>query len=280
MWAVIGGSGFEKFDGVEKLRSLDRKTPFGEASSGFALLSHRGREFLFIPRHGESHELSPSEVNYAANIYAMKRQGAKQLLAFSAVGSLQAELAPGDLVVPAQFIDRTKGLRRVSFSGGGIVAHVSLADPVWSLGTAWLKSAAKKYSFRSHFDKTAIVIEGPYFSTRAESHAARAVGADIIGMTAFPEFALAREAGLAYLPASFVTDFDSWNDKIEHVTIAEVIRVMRENNAKAFQILGAVLESGLERDEATAKSGLNTGLMTKLESLSGDKRIVLETLLR
>lgn len=274
MWAVIGGSGFEKFSAVEKIRDLDRATPFGEASSGLKLVKVKtaGKtvECIFLPRHGEKHELLPSEVNYCANIYALKRHGANKVVAFSAVGSLRQELRPGDMVVPVQYIDRTKSLRRASFTGNGIVGHVALAKPIWREAADYLKRLHQDFSFQLHFERTALVVEGPYFSTSAESHQFRAMSADIIGMTAFPEYALAREAGLGFLPCSFVTDYDSWNDAIPHVTLAQVLELMRQNNEKAFQVLQALLASPLARDAAAKAGALPNNLMCARESLSAD----------
>ncbi|MEI6791306.1 MAG: helix-hairpin-helix domain-containing protein, partial [Myxococcaceae bacterium] len=203
MWAIIGGSGFENFPEFEILEDLERETPFGLASSGAKKIRLAGEEILFISRHGRSHELLPSEVNYQANIFLLKKLGATKILAISSVGSLREELKPGDLVVPTQYIDRTKSIRQHTFAGNGLVSHVSLADPV-SLGLVdELKKQTPKFDFDSHFDRTSIIIEGPGFSTRAEANYYQKIGADIIGMTAFPEYALAREAGMHYLPCSF-----------------------------------------------------------------------------
>lgn len=284
MWAVIGGSGFEKFSEVEKVRDLDRETPFGMASSGLKLVRVRAGkndapiECIFLPRHGERHELLPSEVNFAANIFALKRAGARKIMAFSAVGSLREELAPGDMVVPTQYIDRTKSLRRSSFCGNGVVGHVSLAHPTWKAAGDYLRRFAKDFAFKIHFDRVALVVEGPYFSTQAESHSFRALGCDIIGMTAFPEYALAREAGMGFVPCSFVTDYDCWNDKIAHVTLDEVIQTMHKNNGKAFQVLQLLLASPLEQDELAHEGSLRTGLMTPWENVAKDQQAWLEVL--
>lgn len=274
MWSIIGGSGFEKFDGFKTIEKLDRETPFGKTSEGFKKVSVNGNEALFIPRHGEHHSLTPSEVNYRANIYALKKMGATKLLSFSAIGSLDKHLAPGDMVVPNQFIDRTKGIRKVSFSGEGIVAHVSLAKPVSPELTEFVLSLRSQVPFKIHSNVKHITIEGPYFSTQAESKMFIASGAQTIGMTSFPEYALAREAGLAYVPCSFVTDFDAWDDSIPHVTVEEVMRVMKDNNKKAFAILEKILAC---RDEKILKlnateMGLKNGLMTPFESMTPDQQ--------
>ena len=281
MIGVIGGSGFEQFEGFETRESLSTSTPFGEASSGFRRVSIAGTECLFLSRHGAHHELLPSEVNYRANIYALKKAGAKALVSFSAVGSLVKECAPGDLVVPHQYIDRTKSLRKTSFCGDGVIGHVSLAKPICEEMASQLQLITREQIFPSHFKKTYVCVEGPYFSTKAESHSYRALGADIIGMTNFPEYGLAREAGLPYLPCCFVTDYDCWDDSIPHVTVEEVIRVMKGNNAKAFTLLKALVARGEDlwkKSEAPA-GGLRTGLFMPRESIPAKHRDWLEVLL-
>ena len=276
MWAIIGGTGFEKFEGFKNLGELDRKTPFGETSIGFKKVNLDGVEALFIPRHGTNHNLLPTEVNYRANIYALKKMGATKLLGFSAVGSLIEECVPGDLVIPAQFIDRTRGIRKSSFFGEGLVGHVSLAEPVTSRLVDVLKRGSKEFEFKSHFDKTLIVIEGPQFSTKAESCFYRSLKAHIIGMTSYPEYALAREAGLAYMNCCFVTDYDCWKEDTPHVTVHEVIKVMKENNKKAFHVARALLHSQDKALQSLSEKerGFGSALMTPLESLEEQRQWV------
>lgn len=274
MWAIIGGSGFEKFDGFEVVEELDTETPFGGASSGLKKVRLEGQEILFLSRHGKDHEKLPSEVNYRANIYAFKKYGVKGVLAFSAVGSLRQEFAPGDLMIPTNYLDRTKGVRAHTFCGDGIVGHVSLAHPVCKKAASRVLALTGKHEgWKTHTDGTYVCIEGPYFSTLPESHFYRSLGGDIIGMTNFPEFALAREAGLAYMPCCFVTDYDCWNEERPHVTLDEVLRVMRENNSKAFQIAKAVLKahpdvmSLWKNGDNPDASSLKVGLMTPKEKI-------------
>lgn len=281
MWAIIGGTGFEQFEGFETISKLQRETPFGLTSIGFKKVSLQGQEALFIPRHGTHHDLLPTEVNYRANIYALKKYGATKLLGFSAVGSLASECAPGDLVIPSQFIDRTKGLRKPSYCGDGIVGHVSLAEPVTTCFVEELKGSCESFDFKTHFDKTLVVMEGPQFSTKAESHLYRSWKADIIGMTSYPEFALAREAGLAYMNCCFVTDYDCWKDDIPHVTVEEVMRVMKENNQKAFHVAKAMLHSSDPKVQQASelKNGLSSALMTPMENLRPEQVEWVKTLL-
>lgn len=273
MLGIIGGSGFEKFEEFETVALLDRETPFGLASSGFKKVRVDGTEFLFISRHGDHHEHLPSEINYRANVFALKKQGANAIISFSAVGSLRKEFPPGDLVVPYQYIDRTKSLRAHTFLGKGLIGHVSLAKPICEVMANRLKELIVGSEFTSHFGQTYVCIEGPYFSTKAESNTYRQMGADIIGMSNFPEYALAREAGLPYLPCCFVTDYDCWDDNIPHVTVEEVIKVMRKNNSKAFSILRQVLKvKDLENGSLAFEGGLKTGLFMPLEAIPADKK--------
>lgn len=273
MIGVIGGSGFEKFDEFEVIELLDRETPFGLAASGFKRVRVGSHEFLFMSRHGEHHEHLPSEVNYRANIYAMKKMGVKAIVSFSAVGSLEKECAPGDLVIPNQYIDRTKGIRKHTFLGEGLIGHVSLAKPICDQMEKAVKELVVKHSFKTHFDKCYVVIEGPYFSTKAESNSYRQMNANIIGMTNFPEFALAREAGIPYLPCCFVTDYDCWDDSIPHVTVEEVIKVMKGNNAKAFALFKDILAAGpIWENSSAPMGGLKTGLFMAPDAIPADKK--------
>lgn len=277
MLGIIGGSGFEKFEEFETVELLDRETPFGQAATGFKKVRVDGTEFLFISRHGEHHEHLPSEINYRANIYAFKNLGVKAIVSFSAVGSLQKELAPGDLVIPYQYIDRTKSLRNHTYFGGGLIGHVSLAKPICEIMAERTKKLVQaqglNQKFKIHFGQTYVCIEGPYFSTKAESNTYRQMQAQIIGMSNFPEYALAREAGLPYLPCCFVTDYDCWDDTIPHVTVDEVIKVMKHNNSKAFSILKMLLkEKNISEGSLAYEGGLRTGLFMPKEAIPSEMR--------
>lgn len=273
MFGIIGGSGFEKFDDFETVELLNRETPFGLASSGFKKVRVNGIEFLFISRHGDHHEMLPSEINYRANIFALKNNGAKAIVSFSAIGSLEKACKPGDLVIPYQYIDRTKGVRQHSFLGDGLIGHISLAKPICEVMAERLKPLTAKQGFETHYAKTYVCIEGPYFSTKAESLSYRQMGADIIGMSNFPEYALAREAGLPYLPCCFVTDYDCWDDSIPHVTVEEVIKVMKGNNSKAFAVLKEILaQKDFWAGSLAPEGGLRSGLFMPKEAIPLDKR--------
>ncbi len=280
MWAVIGGSGFEKFDAFTIIEELETKTFFGDCSSGLKRVRLGDVEFLFLPRHGTSHELLPSEINYRANIFALKKYGASKVMSISAVGSLRKELNLGDMVVPYQYIDRTKSLRRQTFCGDGIVGHVSLAKPVTMELVEQVQAVADKMDFKIHFNKMAITMEGPAFSTKAESDCHRQFGGDLIGMTAYPEYALIREAGLAFLPCSFVTDYDCWDENRPHVTLEAFKDVMRVNNQRAFNMASALISNGEEvLPQGCPDQGLKTGIMTPRDKWTNEQKQWLSVLL-
>ncbi len=273
MIAIIGGSGFENFEGFKVLERFEIETPFGKHSTGLKKVSIGEKEALFLSRHGEHHELTPSEINYRANIFALKKLGAKSILSVSAVGSLKEEHAPGNLVVPNQFFDRTKGIRKSTFCGDGLVGHVSLAHPVCAQASMKISSIAKSLDISVSLGGTYVCMEGPQFSTYAESIHYQSLGGDVIGMTNFPEVALAREAGMSYVPLSFITDYDCWDTSRPHVTLDEVKRIMKGNNEKAFQILKLALQDeSLFENCDCLNQGLKFGLMTPQERLTPSQR--------
>ncbi len=273
MIAIIGGSGFESFLEFETLEILEIKTPFGPHSSGLKKVRINGNEAIFISRHGQHHELTPSEINYRANIFALKKLGAKGILSASAVGSLKLEHEPGKLVLPLQFFDRTKGVRAHTFCGDGVVGHVSLAHPVCKDAATHIYNLAKTAGVPTHLGGTYICIEGPQFSTYSESVHYQSLNGDVIGMTNVPEVSLAREAGISYVPMSFVTDYDCWDTSRPHVTLEEVKAIMKSNNEKAFIILSQALqnESIFEGCDC-ANQGLKFGLMTPKERLTATQK--------
>lgn len=235
---VLGGSGLYAIDALEGARWTRVETPWGEPSDEILLGRIAGVRFAFLPRHGRGHRIPPSELNARANIDALKRVGCTDLLALSAVGSLREAIAPGAFVVADQFIDRTAG-RPSSFFGTGMVAHVSLADPVCPRLSALAAAAGRAAGAEVIEGGTYIAIEGPQFSTRAESRLYREWGADIIGMTAMPEARLAREAELPYALVGMSTDYDSWRDDVAHVEVDEVLRIMHANAATARRLVAA-----------------------------------------
>lgn len=238
---VIGGSGLSGLDGLEDTEQVEVSTPYGPPSAPVTVGTLAGQRVAFLARHGEGHRLSPSEVPYRANLHALRELGVRQVVAVSAVGSLTAQLAPGTLVVPDQVVDRTRGVRERSFFGGGVVAHVPMAEPFCARSRRLLLGAAERAGLRDVADGgTYCCIEGPQFSTRAESRLYRSWGLDIIGMTAVPEAALAREAQLCYAVLALVTDYDSWHESTEPVTARMVTRTMHANAENARRVLRAV----------------------------------------
>lgn len=239
---IIGGSGFYDLPGVSQAQRVDVQTPFGPPSAPPTVGQLEGRRVVFLARHGREHALLPGEVNARANIYALKRLGVTQIISVSAVGSLRDEVSPGDVVLPDQFIDRTVG-RAQTFFGQGAVAHVSLATPVCAGLAGMLAASAQEREGRLHHRGTYLCIEGPQFSTRAESKLWRAWGADVVGMTNLPEARLAREAEICYATLALPTDYDSWRAAGEEVRVTDVISVLRANVEKARRIVARTVTS-------------------------------------
>jgi len=233
---VIGGSGLYELDGLGDVESVRLETPFGPPSDEYVLGTAAGCRIAFLPRHGRGHRLLPTELNFRANIHGMKQLGVSQLLSVGAVGSLREEIAPGHVVVPDQFIDRTFD-RHATFFGGGVVAHVQLGDPVCSRLAAAVTVAARGAGATLHEGGTYVCMEGPQFSTRAESNLYRAWGADVIGMTNLTEARLAREAEMCYASLAFVTDYDCWREATEDVSVEVILAILAENSAGARRAL-------------------------------------------
>lgn len=245
---VIGGSGLYEMEGLTEVASVRVETPFGEPSDEFVTGVLNGVRMVFLPRHGRGHRLLPSEVNYRANIYGMKKLGVERIISVSAVGSLKEAIVPGHIVIPDQFIDRTKGVRKDTFFGNGIVAHVAFADPVCGQLSNVLYEAAKRAGATAHKGGTYVCMEGPAFSTRAESFMYIGLGASIIGMTNLTEAKLAREAEICYGIIALSTDYDCWHDAHEDVSVEAVIQIIKQNVAMAKGIIRhAVAEIAGER---------------------------------
>lgn len=277
---VIGGSGLYAIDGLEDAQSIRVDSPFGEASDDIVIGMLNGHKFVFLPRHGKGHRLSPSDVNARANIDVLKRAGCTDILAISAIGSLREELPPGQFVLVDQFIDRTVH-RPSSFFGTGMVAHVSMADPVCPRLSALAAEAALVAGAPVHQGGTYLAMEGPQFSSRAESHMYRAWGCDVIGMTAMPEAKLAREAELPYALVGMVTDYDCWREGEDHVEVGAIIAQMNANSARARQLVIELAKILPERREAssidtcldfaliTAPEARDPGLLARLDAVAG-----------
>ncbi len=279
---LIGGSGLYDIEGLEDREWRRVDSPWGELSDELLFGHLDGVRLVFLPRHGRGHRIPPGELNYRANIDALKRAGVTEVISLSAVGSLNADLPPGHFVIVDQFIDRTFA-RRKSFFETGCVAHVSMAHPVCPrLGDA-LEWAAREVSLPHRRGGTYLVMEGPQFSTRAESELYRAWGCDVIGMTNMPEAKLAREAELCYASVAMVTDFDCWHPGHEHVTVEAVIAVMTANADRAKALLRAVIpalgaprgpcpagcDRALDTAIVTAPQHRDPALMAKLDAVAG-----------
>ncbi len=237
---VIGGSGLYELEGITDVRWRRVRTPFGDPSDEYCTGTFEGRPVIFLPRHGRGHRLTPSELNFRANIWGLKSLGAEWIVSISAVGSMKETIHPLDLVVPDQFFDATK--RRVStFFGDGIVAHVGMADPVCPTLAAALEKAARATGAGVHRGGTYVCIEGPQFSTKAESRIYRGWGVDVIGMTNMPEAKLAREAELCYATLALVTDYDVWHPGHDAVTVEAVIQTLLKNVETAKDVLRRVI---------------------------------------
>ncbi|MEA3363275.1 MAG: S-methyl-5'-thioadenosine phosphorylase [Thermodesulfobacteriota bacterium] len=239
---VIGGSGLYEIEGLTDVQEVALETPFGAPSDSYIIGTLGGAKMVFLPRHGRGHRLLPSEVNYRANIYGMKTLGVEQIISVSAVGSMKEEIVPGHIVVPDQFFDRTQGKRASTFFGNGVVGHVQFADPVCADLSAILVESARKVGTTVHQGGTYICIEGPNFSTRAESQIYRSWGVDIIGMTNLPESRLAREAEICYGTVALATDYDCWHDGHDDVSVEAVIAIIQQNVATAKEIIKIAVE--------------------------------------
>jgi 5'-methylthioadenosine phosphorylase len=281
MLAIIGGTGIYELPGMVIDEEVAAPTPFGNPS-GSVLRGHlNGQPLLFLARHGAGHRLLPHEVNYRANIYALKLAGATQILGFSAVGSLVQEIAPGDFAVPSQYLDWTRGHRERSFFGGGVAAHVSTARPVSAALVDWVAARAAEQGMRLHRDVTYCCVEGPRLGTRAESLFMRQAGCQLVGMTNVPEVFLAREAQICYATVGIVTDYDCWmDDTSQHVTVAAIFALYAEAVARARELLGQLLLTSLPAEEAEIRSALDYAVLTPDSALNEAQREWLAVLRR
>jgi 5'-methylthioadenosine phosphorylase len=262
---VIGGSGLYELEGLTDVRWRRVRTPFGDPSDELCTGAFEGRRVIFLPRHGRGHRLTPTELNFRANIWALKSLGAEWVLSISAVGSMKEAIRPLDLVVPDQFFDLTK--RRVSsFFGDGIVAHVGMAEPVCGQLAGKLEEAARATGAAVHRGGTYICIEGPQFSTKAESHIYRSWGVDVIGMTNMPEVKLAREAELCYATLALATDYDVWHESHEVVTVEAVVANLLKNVATAKEVLRRVIPTVAGPRTCECPSLLKSAVITHPES--------------
>ncbi len=268
---VIGGSGLYQMAGLEHRREAAITTPFGDPSDAYVLGTLGGRDVAFLSRHARGHRMLPSEINFRANIYGFKSLGIERIVSISAVGSLREELHPLDVVVPDQFIDMTRH-RPSTFFGAGLVAHVSLADPVCPDLGALLVETAAACGARVHRGGAYLCIEGPQFSTRAESHLFRSFKADVIGMTNAQEVKLAREAEICYATLAMVTDYDCWRPEETPVTVDEVVARLNDNAAMAQEILARVAGRLEDHRACPCAAALKNAILTERARIPRETR--------
>jgi 5'-methylthioadenosine phosphorylase len=275
---IIGGTGLYDLDGLESVRQVNVDTPFGSPSDALVTGTLDGLQLVFVPRHGRGHRLTPSEVPYRANIFALKSLGAEWVISVSAVGSLDEGIHPGDVVTPDQLIDRTRG-RPSTFFGDGIVAHVAFGDPICKPLSQHLHAATRACDLTCHAGGTYVCMEGPAFSTRAESNLYRSWGASVIGMTALPEAKLAREAEMHYATIALVTDYDCWHQDAADVDVDAVLEVLKKNAENVRRILKEALPGipGLEPGEAETPAcgcadALQMAIVTDAEMVPAERK--------
>ena len=259
---IIGGSGLYKMEGIKDIKEVAVQTPFGEPSDKYIIGKLEEKEVVFLPRHGIGHRMSPSEINYRANIYGMKKLGVERIISLTACGSLKEELRPLDFVVVDQFVDRTNYARDMSFFTDGIVAHIEFSHPVCGELARVLHEAAKGLDLRVHGKGTYINMEGPAFSTLAESNLYRALGMDVIGMTNFAEARLAREAEICYATLAAVTDYDCWHPGHDSVTIDMVIQNLSKNVENAKNIISIAIKNLKTQRSCACRDALKYAIIT------------------
>jgi 5'-methylthioadenosine phosphorylase len=258
---IIGGSGLYVMPGFEAQQELRLTTPFGEPSEAYVVGRLEGKSVAFLARHGRGHRILPSELNFRANIFGMKMLGVERILSLSAVGSLKEEHAPLDFLIPDQFFDRTRG-RASTFFGGGVVAHISFSDPICPQLASTVQNSALQTGIRSKYGGTYLCMEGPAFSTRAESNVYRGWGMDVIGMTNLQEAKLAREAEICYVTIAMVTDYDCWHDEHAAVTVDQIISNLTKNAENACRLVRHVVATMPEARTCSCGSALKHAIIT------------------
>ncbi len=276
---VIGGSGLYQIEGMKDLKEVKVTTPFGEASDAFMTGKLDGTPVVFLPRHGRGHRISPTEINNRANIWGMKKLGVEAIFSVSAVGSLKLEHKPMDFVIPDQFIDRTAPRRHSTFFTDGIVAHVPLADPISEELADLLYGACEEVDVMVHKNGIYLNMEGPQFSTKAESNLYRSWGCDIIGMTNLPEAKLAREAEISYATLAAVTDYDCWHHSHGSVTVDMIIECLNKNIDNAKKILKIAISKAGALKNFSASNALQNSIMTAPDLIPAQRKKDLEIII-
>lgn len=275
---IIGGSGLYDIEGIKDVQKMEVDTPFGRPSDAFTIGNLAGREVVFLPRHGAGHTIIPTQLPFRANIYGMKKLGVEQIIAVSAVGSMKEEIRPLDIVIPDQFFDRTKA-RVDTFFGDGIVAHVGMADPVCAGVAEALHRATKQVGVRVHKGGTYVCIEGPQFSTRAESLVYRQLGVSVIGMTNLQEAKLAREAEICYATMALSTDYDCWHVGEESVTVEMIIANLKKNVENAKKIIKVTIPELPKVRNCPCSTALKNAIITRPEAIPQKRKKELELII-
>ena len=263
---VIGGTGLYEIEGLTDIEEIQVTTPYGEPSDAYFTGRMEGIRVVFLSRHGRGHKIAPHQLNYRANIYGFKKLGVQSLISVSAVGSMRKDIAPGHVVIPDQLFDRTRS-RKSTFFEDGLVAHVQFADPYCTSLSEVLLKASQSVGVTVFKGGTLIVIEGPQFSTRAESNIFRKWGVDIIGMTALPEAKLAREAEMCYATLALTTDYDCWHEEEEDVSIESVISILKQNSNTAKSILREAVMLIKQQRSCSCVNALEFACMTEVECI-------------
>ncbi|MCF7923406.1 MAG: MTAP family purine nucleoside phosphorylase [Candidatus Marinimicrobia bacterium] len=282
MLGIIGGTGLYKLEWLDIIESRLVETPFGKPSAKLSFGKVGNERIVFLPRHGAAHEFLPSEVNYRANIWALKSVGVRRIIAFSATGSLREAIKPGDFALPSQYFDFVKDGREKSFFGDGLVAHISTAEPVCSVLRHQIFQSAQAFGLPIHNDLTYGCIDGPRLGTRAESFFLRdAAACDLVGMTNIPEVFLAREAQMCYSTVAIPTDYDCWmDDENTHVTVAQVLKRYSESLEGALKLLKHTIENHNHQQQCECHGSLKGALMFDPSKLVGGQKIMMDILLK
>lgn len=268
---VIGGSGLYEMDGLTDLKEVSIYTPFGAPSDAYLTGKLGETQLVFLPRHGRGHRINPSEINFRANIYGMKQLGVSRIISISAVGSMREDIVPGEFVLIDQFFDRTRH-RPDTFFNEGVVAHVMFADPVCMETRALLLEACREAGVKAHDGGTYLNMEGPQFSTRAESKIYRSWGVDVIGMTNLQEARLAREAEIGYSTVAMATDYDCWHEGHDDVTVEAVVEIMHQNVEKARDVIRAAAPKVASMGGCACDSALQYAIMTAKDRIPAEAR--------
>lgn len=264
MLGVIGGTGLYQIEALQAVRKTAVETPFGRPSAEITVGNFEGNDIAFLPRHGNHHELLPSEINYRANVWALKSLGVKRIISVSAVGSLEADIRPGELAVPSQYLDWTRGRRISTFFGEGLVAHVSTAEPTCPFLNGDILKAAKELNIRVHSGKTYACVEGPRLGTRAESFFLKNNGCHLVGMTNVPEVFLCREAQMSYCTLAVVTDYDCWmEDPTQHVSVDKVMALYSKSIESVQRLLKRVFVIQTNEDQSPCRRSLEGAIVTQ-----------------